>query len=363
MSRTPTKEGRVASRVAEALKQRIMEGHIPVGQFLPGVRELSKEHGISPETARSAMKLLEREFLVRSHPGHGFKVTAISSDPDRAAPLAFILSGDQSKGPWTGLYASMLGVLQQATMRRGWSMLGLGTEGRSTTDIVEQLKHARVAGVLLDASDDKLLKELAKLGLPVVMIEIWSTRAKWDAVGQDNFGGGMKAAEYLLEKGHKKFGWYGPLHPTPESIERWGGAVAGLRESGAGLPAEHSINEYGDESDAKLRQLLSRADRPTAMFALWRSSAHSVVRVAQSLGLVPGRDLDLVGWCNELQWDDYAAGFIACPPPPTIVWSMKELAESALARLAMRRAQPDMPIVRINIAAELRIPSDKPAVS
>lgn len=348
--------GRVAAKLATVLQQRIASGEMPVGQYLPGVRELSRQHKVSPETARRAMKLMEAEHWVRAYPGHGFRITAHGNDPDRAAPIAFILSGSQSKGQWTGLYDLLLGALHQAARERGWSVLGLGAEGRNVQDIAEQLKAARVAGLLLDTLNAPLIEAMQKLGMPTVLIEDWSSRAQLDCVSQDNFGGAFKAAEYLADRGHKCVGWFGPIRPTPASVERWAGAAGCLRDRGVEMPPALVAHSYGPDAEPALRRMLSGPGRPTGLLALWRESAALAARVAAERDLAPGRDIEIVGWSTEEQFAEYAATFPNGAAPATVIWSMKSLAETAIARLAERRARPDLPIARVSVGTTLRLP-------
>jgi DNA-binding LacI/PurR family transcriptional regulator len=348
--------GKVAAKLATVLQDRIVSGEIGVGQYFPRLLELSQKHKVSPETARRAMKLLESEHLVCGCRGHGFRVTARSVDPNRAAPVAFVLSGSQAKGEWSDLYQRMMSALHDAARARGWSVLGVGAEGRSVEELVEQLKFARVSGLLLDTRNRPLIEAMRLLGMPTVLIEDWSSGTQLDCVSQDNFGGAFEAAEHLAGRGHKRVGWFGPIRPTPASVERWAAAVGCFRDRGVEMPPELVAHAYGPEAESALRRMLSGARRPTGLLALWRESAALAARVAAELKLVPGRDLEIVGWSSEEQFEEYAAGFPNAAAPATVVWSMKSLAETAMARLGERRARPDLPAARVSVEARLRLP-------
>jgi hypothetical protein len=71
---------------------------------------------------------------------------------------------------------------------------------------------------------------------------------------------------------------------------------------------------------------------------------------------VLGRDVHVVGWCpQEIYETDYAKHFNGDPIPPTITWSVREMAETALARLSERRSRPDLPAVCIKVTAKLEV--------
>jgi hypothetical protein len=104
-------------------------------------------------------------------------------------------------------------------------------------------------------------------------------------------------------------------------------------------------------------EVLSGPDRPDGVLALWRPAAVAVVAAARRLGLVPGRDFRMAGWCaEEVYADGFAPIFDGGPVPPAVVWSARDLARAALARLAERRANPGLSEVRVTIPARLRFP-------
>ena len=47
--------GRQAANLAHWLRQRMAEGQVRAGEFLPGERELAAEHGVARKTVASAM--------------------------------------------------------------------------------------------------------------------------------------------------------------------------------------------------------------------------------------------------------------------------------------------------------------------
>jgi LacI family transcriptional regulator len=344
----------VAARIAKTIKARIISGELSVGQYLPGVRELGREQGVSPETARRAMKMMEAEHWLSAHPGHGFKVTARGNDPEKSAPVAFVLTGKFGGDRWSVLCQHLMAAFYASAQDRGWSLLSVGTTGRSARDVVRQLRESRASGMLLDTPDARVIKAIRGLGMATVMVE--EPAAGLDCVAQDNFGGAFRAAEYLAGRGHRRIGWFGSLEPTNASRERWGGAAAALRDSDARIAPEHALNAEGGAATDKLRKLLSGPDRPTGLLALWWPAAAAAMRTARELGLKPGTNLELVAWCSEEQLPEFAA---VCPEgelPPTVTWSMRQLGEAALARLAERRRRPGAPAVRTNVEAKLLLP-------
>ncbi|HOX07055.1 MAG TPA: substrate-binding domain-containing protein, partial [Planctomycetota bacterium] len=154
----------------------------------------------------------------------------------------------------------------------------------------------------------------------------------------------------------KRIAWAGQITESAHGMLRFGGAVNGLREAGLAFEPDMILElPEGSPSDAVAR-LLARPDRPTAVLALWQRRSVEAVAAVRELGLVPGKDVEVVGWCSA---EEYAGGYAADFPegavPPTVTWSMATLARTAVARLAERRERPELPPMRIHIETRLTV--------
>jgi GntR family transcriptional regulator len=74
-------------KIADQLRQAILDGTLAPGCRLPGQRELAQQHDTTLMTVRQALALLEAEGLIRFAHGVGTFVTDTMLDPD-ARPLA-----------------------------------------------------------------------------------------------------------------------------------------------------------------------------------------------------------------------------------------------------------------------------------
>jgi DNA-binding LacI/PurR family transcriptional regulator len=352
--------GQTATDAAEVLRSRIASGEVSPGGFLPGVRRLAGELGVSPQTAHRALKQLAAEGLLVAEPSRGYRVLPSANDPTRGCPVAYLLG---TSGPLEQLdpaHQALLAQFQQAAATRGWSLLALSAEGRSQGEMLEQLRTSRACGAALDTVNPKVLAMAERAGIPALMVDAYVEDAELDAVLQDNHRGGMLAAKHLVAAGHQRIAWVGPQIRTAHSSERLGGAMAGLALSGMDLPASRRVEIPDTESEAdtieRLRVLLSGPDRPTGILALWRTLGGCVYKAAASLGLEPGKnkDFELVSWSAEESYEHTCRDLFGGSKPAMIVWSRREMAQAAVSRLAERRANPELPIMRINVRTRLR---------
>ena len=346
------KSGPDSARVARELRSAIGSGRFPAGQFLPCTRELGRKHDVSAETVRRALKMLEVEGLIAAEPRHGFQVLRRPKD-GKAPAVAYVLAEWNPEKPHN-FSALMLSVFQKAAGRGGATLLGIGDAGGDPEPVVEQIRRAEAGGVILDTQNPALAEAVARLGLPAVTAESWSPDCGMDAIIQDNFSGALQAVEHLVARGHKRIGWAGPTTQSIQAVERWGGAVAGLRQHGIEIPPELVASNVNMRNIEEAQALLARPDRPTAVVALWANVAIATARAAARVGLHLGRDIELVGWATEEEFESYEGSFPDGQRPATVTWRIETLAEMALARLAERKARPDLPVARINIETRLR---------
>jgi len=349
------RSGRSSSGLVQALRSGIASGKIRSGGFMPAERELSQRHDVARMTVRRALKVLETEGLLRAEPGKGYRVLSRGNDPTRGCPIAFALAEQEPGADWRDLNLLLLKGLQRAAERRGWPVLGVGAAGQKPERILEQCVSGRAWGLVAGIHDAEIIRLAARAGLPVVMVDTWDPGLEVDVVFQNGFLGGTQAVEHLVAAGHRRIAWFGQVDMGVHSTTRFGGAFTALRMHGLGLPAEFEINASSPDGPERLRQLLSRPDRPTAVVALWQPFLRQAADVARGLGLAIGRDVELVGWSSIEQYDQAVAShFRGGRVPPVVEWSIADMAEMAIDRLAARREHPEQPPVTVNIQTRVR---------
>jgi DNA-binding LacI/PurR family transcriptional regulator len=337
------------------LREAIVGGQYLAGEFLPSVRALMASSGSASMTVRRALKLLESEGLAQAEK-KGYRVLAGATDPERGCPLAYVICREQNPEQWSFFIKAIFDAFHEATARRGWSLLAQGTVGLTHEQIVEGLRGGRVCGVIMDSHDESLIAAVREAQLPMVMADAWVEGSGIDSILQDGHQAGVLAARYLAGQGCKRLGWFGTVS---HYRDRFGGAVVGIASEGYEIVPELLVaTEDRMEEAAKVnaaKALLSRPDRPDGIISLWRDKAMAVKRAGDELGLKQGRDYHLVGWCpEELYEQQWRAHFGDEKVAPAICWSIRTMAEIALSRLAERRANPELPPLRVCVPTWLR---------
>ncbi|MBV9197608.1 MAG: LacI family DNA-binding transcriptional regulator [Solirubrobacterales bacterium] len=159
----------------------------------------------------------------------------------------------------------------------------------------------RVDGLLVMSlrPTDEEVRTLRREGLPVVLVDVGHP-ALPRVVIDDALGGEM-ATEHLLGRGHTRIAFIGD-EPGPfrftASEERRRGMHRALRRAGIRpvKSLQHRAPHGREHARVLARRLLSRPDRPTAIFAASDIQAMGVLEAARGLRLRVPRDIAVVGF-------------------------------------------------------------------
>ncbi len=340
--------GRAAAGVAERILKDIQRGPARSGQFLPPVRALAAKHSVGSKTIWRALKALEAEGIIAAEPRQGYRVLRPAPRSTAVGPIAYVASGRPEE--WIGSTDRLLNALRDRAQTDGRSLLAVGSDGRSPTEIVEELRGAGASGIVLDTYDPTLVSLLRSSGIPAVMVNSWLPEAEIDSVMQDGQLGGILAARHLLEMGCQRIAYFGRCEDSAHSLDRFSGAAAGLAAAGMDLGPRTISRAAREDAADKARELLNREDAPDGIIAPYRGSSLALARSIAAAG----SSVRMVGWCpRELYESEWYHPLRDGIVPPVITWSVEALAASALARLAERRRYPDQPPLRVKVPTQL----------
>ncbi|MDN5746828.1 MAG: LacI family transcriptional regulator, partial [Nocardioidaceae bacterium] len=213
------------------------------------------------------------------------------------------------------------------------------------SELLSQLRAQRPEGLLVAPLDPFAAHwESAAAELPVVAIgDRLAAAPSAGAVVFDNSTGFALVFEHLHRLGHRRIAVVLPQRPhTPDRP-----AESLVAEQGDRLTMHTQLwrlppaSDRADPAAALLREALSGADRPSAVFCLSDALALRVLRVARELALdVPG-DLSVVGF------DNVAFADLIGPGLTTVDWGNPAMIEAAVNQLVAAGQDPDSLHVRV----------------
>ena len=189
-------------------------------------------------------------------------------------------------------------------------------------------------------------------GIPVVAVDPHTGPTDVPTVDSDNLAGAVAATEYLLRLGHRRIGYLGGRADLESARMR----EQGFRDAmaGAGVEVDESLVAVGgyraETAEGPARELLSRPDRPTAVFAANDLSAIRTMEVARSLGLGVPADVSVIGF------DNVPESVLATPPLTTIEQPLHAIGATALRMLVSMLAgvHPEPSHVRLPTSLVVR---------
>lgn len=195
-------------------------------------------------------------------------------------------------------------------------------------------------------------EELRAKGIPFVLFD--PTTELPDGVpyvGATNWSGGRAAARHLVELGHRRIA----MITGPQHVLCCAARLDGYRSAllAAGLPVDpgHVVEAGLDRENgcAAARTLLSRPERPTAIFAANDLQALGVYQAAREHGLRIPDDLSVVGF------DDLPVAGWVDPPLTTVHQPLTEMAVAATElALALGRGE-QVPQLGLEIATTFTV--------
>ena len=199
-----------------------------------------------------------------------------------------------------GVLALMFEAAEDRARQFGYQAVTCSTrdvddeEGR----LVRVLLARRVDGLILATPTihDPLLDELEAAGVPFVLLNRGSGSHP-GVRGNDELGGYL-ATRHLISGGHRRIGFICGSLGVSTAADRRSGYERALMEAGISID-ESLVVESSFAAAGGLRaasDLLSRPDRPTAVFAVNDATAIGAMSVARDLGLDIPRDLALIGY-------------------------------------------------------------------
>jgi len=216
-------------------------------------------------------------------------------------------------------YPDVLEELGRLLVKENYRLLLFtGHMDRDSDPVFDQLMQYRVDGIILASTtlSSHLSEECATAGIPVVLFNRTTERDAVSSVTTRNREGGRRIAEFLLAGEHKRFGYISGVESSSTNRDRFAGYSEALAEAGHTEIMVEVGNYDRAEAETAARKLLSRKDRPDAIFVANDHMAVAVMDVARyEFGLNIPQDLSIVGYddVGPARWTSYGITTMSQP--------------------------------------------------
>ncbi|MEJ9233251.1 LacI family DNA-binding transcriptional regulator [Peribacillus butanolivorans] len=323
------------------------------------LQQVAKHAGVSTSTAslivRNNPRISEatRKKVLKSMRELGYVYDRIAANlRSQSSDTVGIIITDISN---TFFSEFLIGV-HDALEEVGYTVL-LGTTFDSVTkqdQLLSTMLEHRVGGLILcpvSESTQETINRLNEIDTPFVLAVRELPEVNSDYVGINYPEGARIAVNHLIEKGHKRIAFLGGIRESSIWIER----MEGYREalSKAGLEVDESLmidsaptREGGLDAVFKV---LNNPDPPTAIFCFSDLIAFGVMQGLRMKGLIPGQDIDIVGF------DNVPVAEIYHPPLTTVSSFPQRMGKEAANLLHQKMVNIDHEQQRIILNPELII--------
>lgn len=220
---------------------------------------------------------------------------------------------------------------------------------------LDRLLRKQVDGLLLMCAEPQDLDPqiMAKVKLPMVVIDWWQQPLNADIIHENSELGGYLATKALIDAGYREIAVICGELSKPLAFNRLQGYKRAMTEQNLPIRAEWIIEShfhYEGGIDAT-EKLFALPNRPKAIFAMSDSIAVCVYQALWRAELRIPQDIAVIGYDN-IELAQYLT-----PPLSTIHQPQARLAKQAVERLMSRIHNPHQDVQSIQLEPELVVRS------
>ncbi|MFQ5604823.1 MAG: GntR family transcriptional regulator [bacterium] len=345
-------------QVANAIKKRIANGELTVGDPIGSQQELAQKYTVSLITIKKAMADLINEGVLFSRVGKGTFVAAKATAPKISMQASIGLVFRDLKSPFFSL---LIPSIEKVLSEQGYNIL-LSTSSNQIDKEEYQINHYRnlqVNGLIIASMTQvqqatAVIRKLQEERFPYVVIS-YIEDEDINYVGSDHEFGAYLATEHLIKLGYEKIGYINGEVGNHLGELRKKGYLRALQQYGkvyredfvyrlsdrGGWREYHSGYEIG-------KHFVELSERPDAMFVYNDLSALGFQKAILERDLKIPQDVALIGF------DNIKRGRIAQVPLTTIQQPTEQIGELA-AQTLIERINGGSPPRRIILKPKLII--------
>lgn len=323
----------------EDLHHKIIEGEIRPGEKLPSENKLSVEYGVSRQTVRKALQILQNDGYIYAEHGRGTFCSEMLRHTRTSKNIAVVTTYLSDY-----IFPRIVQGIDRVFTENGYSILLKNTRNSRSLEAkcLEELLQKDIEGLIIEPSRSQiscrhinLYEMLDAYKIPYVFIQgVHAQMKDRPQILLNDCRGGYLATKHLISLGHRRIIGIFKSDDT-QGQQRHKGYVQALQE--AGIPYDPDLVVWFYTEDRKMhpyekmRQLAEeRKNQPfDAVVAYNDQVAIEVIRALGDMGLRVPEDVSVTGYD-----DSYLAA--TCKVPLTTVAHPQERLGEMAAELLLR---------------------------
>lgn len=204
-------------------------------------------------------------------------------------------------------FADMASVIITELNSAGYTTIVVDTmeSEQRLSESARSLISRQVDGILAVPCGEKGMDlEMLSAQIPVVLIDRYYEDTSLPYVTTNNYQGGLDATRHLLSRGHSRISCIQGVQSSMPNKERVRGYVKAMEDEGLAQDIDIIGNEFSVQNGyLETKLLMSRAQRPTAIFALSNTIMLGALKAIREAGLRIPEDVALISFDNNLYMD------------------------------------------------------------
>ena len=288
--------------IFEFYRDKILNGEMKYSEKLPTEQEIGDMFSVSRHTVRQSILELEKQGYIYREKSKGAFVEKLVKEKRRNNKMIIVITTYLSEY----IFPFLIKGIDEVLSKNGYDILLLSTNNdkEKESEQLKKLLEYDVVGAIIEPTASALgntnieyYEAIARNNIPYLMINAAYDKKEQSYVAIDDEKGG-----YLINLGHKKIaGLF--KEDDVQGIERKNGYLKALEENNIEIDSTiiGKFKTFEEEFyiDGFTRSLLSKEDKPTAIFCYNDKVAMNVVKVAKELGVRIPEDLSVVGYDND----------------------------------------------------------------
>ena len=292
--------------LAKWINDQILEKQLHAGQKLYSEKQLQEMFGVSRQTVRRALGLLEQEGILRSVRGSGTYI-----NDNRQANLAKRMRVSVVTTYVDGyIFPRMIQGIENVLLENGYSVQIAFTNnqhGRERTILKDILSRDEVSGIVMETTKSaipnpnlKLYHEILKRQIPVLFLNSFYPELDIPHVSLNDHMVGYRMTKYLIGMGHTKIAGIFKLDDLQGRI-RCSGFVGAMYEAGLEIDDRNVL--WLDTQDVRhmekqAARVIERSASCTALFCYNDEVAHGVLDIFKKAGICVPQDISVASVDN-----------------------------------------------------------------
>lgn len=284
------------------IQEQIASNQLCPGDKLPSENVLSERFGISRQTVRKAIGMLEEDGIVRRIKGSG---TYLSYDRrenlEQRNSIAVVTTYVESY-----IFPKTIQGIEKVLFDSGYSVqisFTNNTLEREKSILEDLLSRDDVAGVIVEGTKSglpnpniPLYRRLLAKKVPVLFINTYYPELDVPHVSLDDVAAAKKAVQYLIAHGHRDIGAILKLDDG-QGRQRYLGYLSAMYEAGLSVTDSRMVWIDTDESKQLAYctdKILNRVESCTALLCYNDQIAFQLIRILNQKGIRVPEDVSII---------------------------------------------------------------------